>query len=65
MVRFHNTHEGYTNVAVPLPDGAVSCRIVIISKYSDDAEANRRSKQPPTLSVDGSKQAAGKKVTRS
>ena len=34
------------NVAVPLPDGAVNCRIEIISKYSDEAEANRRSKQP-------------------
>lgn len=37
--------EGYTKVTVPLPDGAINCGIVIISKHSDDVEANRRSKQ--------------------
>lgn len=30
---------------VPLPDRAVNCKIEIISIHSDDAEANRRSKQ--------------------
>nr|DAK64706.1 MAG TPA: hypothetical protein [Caudoviricetes sp.] len=37
--------EGYTKVTVPLPDGAINCRIAIISKHSDDVEVNRRSKQ--------------------
>lgn len=65
MVQVHHYHERATlNVAVPLPDGAVSCRIAIISKHSDDAEANRRSKQP-IIFEDRSRQAAGKKVIRS
>ena len=45
MVQIHRSNEDYTKVMVPLPDRAVNCKIDIISNYSDDAEANRRSKQ--------------------